>query len=45
MNDLNPRACCHISDKIGRNENRSLQAPVFSTFHFCYAGGICSSLV
>jgi hypothetical protein len=20
MNDLIPRACCHISDKVGRNE-------------------------
>jgi hypothetical protein len=29
MNDLIPRACCHISDKNGRNENRSVLAPVF----------------
>jgi hypothetical protein len=32
MNDLNPPACCHISDKIGRNENRSLFAPVLWVF-------------
>jgi len=33
MNDLIPRACCHISDKIGRNEkNRSKTAPVFHHF-------------
>ena len=34
MNDLIPRACCHISDKIGRNENRSIDAPVFTIFQF-----------
>jgi hypothetical protein len=22
MNDLIPRACCHISDKVGRNEKQ-----------------------
>jgi hypothetical protein len=34
MNDLIPCACCHISDKIGRNENRSSFAPIFIAFHF-----------
>ena len=45
MNDLIPRACCHISDKIGRNEKQEVFAPVFIIFRICYATGICSSFV
>ena len=34
MNDLNPRACCHISDKIGRNEKQEQKSSCFH--HFSY---------
>jgi len=29
MNDLNTRACCHISDKIGRNEKQEQNCSCF----------------
>lgn len=38
MNDLITCACCHISDKIGRNENRSALAPAFIGFDFVIQG-------
>ena len=44
MNDLNTRACCHISDKIGRNEKQERFAPVLVSF-FYFAAGICSRSV
>ena len=31
MNDLIPRACCHISDKIGRNEKQERKTSYFSS--------------
>jgi hypothetical protein len=31
MNDLIPRACCHISDKIGRNEKQEIFRSCFSS--------------
>ena len=31
MNDLIPRACCHISDKNGRNEKQERNRSCFSS--------------
>jgi hypothetical protein len=41
MNDLNTRACCHISDKIGRNEKQERLCSCFMGF-FYFAVGISS---
>ena len=32
MNDLIPRACCHISDKIGMNDKTGAFTLLFSLF-------------
>jgi uncharacterized membrane protein len=36
MNDLIPCACCHISDKIGRNEKTGAVSLLFFSLFFTF---------